>query len=103
LIGAQLDFAMSTSAKHSVMDDLRDVHKKKVAIGAPIDTLPPFFWRAYKECEDNAFAELTGQGDVKRLEPRMTLLIDYHRFATDVAWPEEAEATVEKLVALVRR
>jgi hypothetical protein len=85
------------------MDDLRDVHKKKVAIGAPIDTLPPFFWKAYKECEDDAFAELTGQGDVKRLEPPMTLLIDYHRFATDVAWPEEAEATVEKLVALVRR
>jgi hypothetical protein len=32
LIGAQLDFAMSTSAKHSVMDVLNDIHKKKVAI-----------------------------------------------------------------------
>jgi hypothetical protein len=33
----------------------------------------------------------------------MTLLIEYHRFATNVEWPEEAEAMVEKLVALVRR
>jgi signal recognition particle receptor subunit beta len=103
LIGAQLDFAMSTSAKHSVMDVLRVIHKKKVAIGAPIDTLPPFFWKAYKECEDDAFAELIGPGDVKCLEPPMTLLIDYHRFATDVKCPEEAQAMVEKLVALVRR
>jgi hypothetical protein len=103
LIGAQLDFTMSTSAKRNVMDVLRDIHKKKVAIGAPIDTLPPFFWKTYKECEDDAFEKLTGPGAVNYLEQPMNLLIDYHRFATNVEWPEEAEAMVEKLVALVRR
>jgi GTPase SAR1 family protein len=105
LIGAQLDFAMSKSAQHSenIMDVLRDIHKKKVALGAPIDTLPPFFWKAYKECEDDAFERLIGPGDVKTLEPPMALLIDYHRFATDVENAEEAEAMLEKLVTLVRR
>jgi hypothetical protein len=61
------------------MDVLRDMHKKKVAIGAPIGILPPLFWNAYKECEDDAFAALTGPGDVKRLEPPITLLLFRHR------------------------